>query len=107
MLAANVNLQVWLDTVPGTHPAVIIPYVRSPQDSIVQYRLTVVRRGPGGSSAIGQSGEVQAAADHATALSRFSLNVGAQDECRIEITIIAGDHATGSHGTYRFDCPRG
>jgi len=103
MLAANVNLQVWLDTVPDTHPAVVIPYVRSPRDGRVEYQMTVIKHGPGGASNIGQSGEVQAAANHPTALSKFSLNVGVQDQCRIEITVAI----TGAPGgTYRFDCPR-
>lgn len=103
MVAADVNLQVWLDTVPGTHPAMVVPYVKSQTDSQIQYRLTVVKRGLGGSSNIGQSGQVQAQAGRPTELSRFSLNLGAHDECQIELILISNNQPAG---TYRFECPR-
>jgi hypothetical protein len=103
MMAANVNLQVWLTTVPDTRPAVVIPYVRSPRDSRLRYRVNVSKRGPGGSSTIGQGGDVQARADQPTPLSQFSVDVGARDQCHIEITLLADGQPAG---TYHFDCPR-
>lgn len=103
MAVADVNLQVWLDTVPGTHPAVVVPYVRSKEDGQIQYKLTVIKRGTGGSSNIGQSGQVQVVADRPAELSRFSINLGKHDECRIELMLIENNRPAG---TYHFDCPR-
>lgn len=102
MMAADVNLQVWLETVPDTHPSVIIPYVQAPTNGTLQYQLNTIKQGRSGSSRISQSGGVQIHANEPTALSRFSISVGKDDQCRIELILIAnGDPA----GTYNFDCP--
>lgn len=100
---ADINLQVWLETVPNTHPSVVVPYVRSQNDGTVQYQLNVTKRGSGGSSSIGQSGDVRVQAHKPTALSRFSLNVGKNDKCIIELVLVANQQPAG---TYKFDCPR-
>jgi curli production protein len=103
MIAADVNLQVWLDTVPGTQPSVVVPYVQSRVDDTVHYRLSAVRQGRGGSSAIRQSGDVRLRANKPTALTRFSLSVGRQDQCRIELILYADGKPAGA---YQFECPR-
>ncbi|CAM5782643.1 curli-like amyloid fiber formation chaperone CsgH [Castellaniella caeni] len=103
MMAADVNLQVWLDTVPGTRPSVMIPYVKSHEAGVIQYQLHATRKGAGGTSSINQSGDVRVQAGHPTALTQFSMSLGAQDQCKIELTLFANGHETG---TYQFDCPR-
>lgn len=103
MMAMDTGLQVWLDTVPGTRPSVIVPYVRSPENGTVRYQLNAVRQGRSGSSSIKQSGTVPMQADRPTALTRFSLSVGSQDQCRIELILFANGHPAG---TYTFACPR-
>jgi curli production protein len=103
MMAADANLQVWLETVPNTRPSVIIPYVRSKESGNLHYTLNAVKQGLGGSSRIGQSGGVRIQANQPTALSRFSLNVGKHDQCRIELILVENGNPAG---TYHFDCPR-
>lgn len=103
MITADVNLQVWLDTVPGTRPRVVIPYVQSRDSNSVQYQLSAVKQGRGGSSTIRQSGDVQLQANRPTALTRFSLSVGKQDQCRIELILFTNGKPAG---TYQFECPR-
>ncbi|WP_323018492.1 curli-like amyloid fiber formation chaperone CsgH [Castellaniella sp.] len=103
MLAADVNLQVWLDTLPGTHPSVIIPYVQSAEAGIVRYQLSATKQGSSGSSSIQQSGGVRLQANQPTALTRFSLSVGQQDQCKIELVLFANGNPAGA---YQFDCPR-
>lgn len=103
MITADVNLQVWLDTVPGTQPRVVIPYVQSRADDSVQYQLSAVKQGRGGSSTISQSGDVRLQANKPTALTRFSLSVGKQDQCRIELILFTNGKPAG---TYQFECPR-
>jgi curli production protein len=103
MMTADVNLQAWIETAPDTSPAMVTPFVRSPADGMLHYQIKVVKRGPAGSSSIGQSGDVAVHADQPTALSRFSLSVGAHDECTIELILVTGSRT--SH-TYHFDCPR-
>ncbi|NYT78063.1 hypothetical protein H0A71_13755 [Alcaligenaceae bacterium] len=100
---ANVNLQVWLETVPDTHPSVVVPYVRSETDGVIQYQLKVSKRGFSGVSNLGQSGDVRVQAGQPAALSRFSLNIGKNDECTIELVLFNSQHPAD---TYHFDCPR-
>lgn len=103
MTVANINLQAWLDTVAGTHPSVVIPYVKSSADGNVQYAITVQKKGPSGSSNIDQSGEVAVYAGQPAALSRFSVNVGPSDTCNIRLTLSANRQPAN---TYDFGCPR-
>ena len=103
MMAMAADLQVWLDTASNTRPAVIIPYVRSPESGTLHYQLSAVRQGQSGSSTIQQSGTVPLQADKPTALTRFSLSVGAQDQCKIELILFANGQPAG---TYQFTCPR-
>src|SRR3546814_171668 len=103
MMTADVNLQVWLETVPNTHPSVVVPYVESKEGGDVQYILKAIKQGRGGSSSIGQSGSVTVSANQPTALSRFSLSLGKSDQCRIELILVRNGNAAG---TYHFDCPR-
>lgn len=103
-MVADMDLQVWLETVANTRPSVVIPYVRSAEGGDLRYRLTAVRQGRDGSSLISQSGGVRLQAGAPTALTRFSLSIGNDDDCHIELLLIANGVASG---TYRFDCPRG
>lgn len=102
MMSADANLQVWLDTVPGTNPSVIIPYVQGPKTTTLQYWLTTIKQGRSGSSRIAQGGDVQIHAHQPTALSRFSISLGKDDTCRIELILVAQGKVAG---TYHFDCP--
>ncbi|CAM5218589.1 Curli assembly protein CsgC OS=Castellaniella defragrans OX=75697 GN=HNR28_002560 PE=3 SV=1 [Castellaniella defragrans] len=104
MMAADLNLQVWLETVPDTHPSLVIPYIRSPEDGAVQYQLAATRSGRSGTSSISQGGVVHANANQPTALSQFSLSgVESADRCTIEITLTTRQEPAK---TYRFACPR-
>ncbi|MBV2182086.1 MAG: hypothetical protein KUL86_12755 [Castellaniella sp.] len=103
MMAADTNLQAWLDTVPGTQPSVVIPYVQSRENGIVRYQLSATKQGLGGISTINQSGDVQLKANTPTALTRFSLSVGERDQCKIELVLFANGNPAGS---YQFECPR-
>lgn len=102
-MVADFNLQVWLETIPDTHPSVVIPYVKSDKNGKLDYALKAKKEGLGGSSQISQSGGVQVAANKATALSRFSISVNKEDQCQIELTFAENGKPVGS---YRFDCPR-
>ena len=102
-MAADINLQAWLETDSATHPPIVTPYVQSAQSQRIHYKILVVRKGRGGTSQIGQGGSVTAQAGLATALSQFSISVGRDDECRIELMLITDDVTDSS---YRFECPR-
>lgn len=103
MMAADLNLQVWLDSGTGAQAGMIVPYVRSPERRAIDYQIQAIKQGPSGSSRIMQSGSVDLPADRPTALTQFSMSLGARDQCRIELLIFSqGVRA----GTYRFDCPR-
>ncbi len=103
MMAADLNLQVWLDSGTGAQAGMIVPYVQSPEHRMIDYRIQAVRQGPSGTSRIMQSGSVDLPADQPTALTRFSMSIGSRDQCQIELLILSqGVQA----GTYRFACPR-
>lgn len=104
MMPADLNLHVWLDTEPDTTPAVIIPYVESDRSHQLQYRVSTVKKGTSGTSRISQGGTVTVKAGQATALTRFSLSLGANDECHIDLVLIANGIQAGS---WEFECPDG
>ncbi len=103
MMVADFNLQVWLETVPDTHPSVVIPYVKSDKSGKLEYALQAKKEGRGGSSQVSQSGGVQVVANQGTALSRFSISVSNEDKCQIELKFAENGKPVG---TYNFDCPR-
>lgn len=102
MMAADLDLRVWLETQPGTQPSVIIPYVQAAESGTLQYQLSTLKTGQGGTSRISQSGQVRMQANQPTALSRFSITFGRQDQCRIDLILV---HNGDPAGTYHFDCP--
>jgi hypothetical protein len=103
MMAADLNLQVWLDSGTGAQTGMIVPYVQSPDSRVIGYQLQAIKQGASGTSRITQSGTVELPADRPTALTQFSLSLGADDQCRIELLLFSqGVQA----GVYRFACPR-
>ena len=102
MAADNADLQVWFESEAETGRVLLVPYVRAARDIHGSYRLRVVRSGPGGHSRISQSGTIDTTAFRPQALSRLTLDVRKEDQCRIELTLKQGDEVLG---TYDFDCP--
>ncbi len=101
MLVADLDLQVWLDTIPDAQPSIMTPYVQTEKDQDLQYRLTAIREGPTGSLRLAQGGEVHAPADQPTALSQFSITLGEGDQCSINLVLLTAGQAVG---TYHFNC---
>ena len=102
-MIADMNLQAWLETNSAAHPPMVTPYIQSAESQRIRYQLYAVRKGASGTSRVGQSGAVMARAGQPTALSRFSLNVGQGDKCRIALTLVT---ARQTRKSYDFDCPR-
>ncbi|MCI2808748.1 curli-like amyloid fiber formation chaperone CsgH [Eoetvoesiella caeni] len=102
MMAADLNLQVWLETGSNTHPNVIIPYVQTPESRTLQYSLHTVKSGKQGRTEMRQAGTVTAQANVATPLVRMSITRQSQDSCHIEIVISDGQVLKK---TYSFECP--
>ncbi len=100
---ADMQMQVWLDTLRGAGPPVVVPYVQTDQDARLRYRMTVVKNGKSGHSRIAQSGTVVATAGTPREMSRLTMGVQEGDECQIEIEMLEGEQV---RGRYRFDCPR-
>lgn len=101
-MAADINLQAWLEMDTAAHPPIVTPYVQSAQSLRIDYKILVIRRGRGGSAQVGQGGSVVTRAGQASALSQFSISVGRDDECRIELTLIT----SRADSRYQFECPR-
>lgn len=102
-MIADADMNVWLETLSASQPSVIVPYVQSAADKNVSFRVKMVKEGKGGRSEVSQGGTLFVPAAKAVALGRMSVNVGAQDNCHIEVSFTeAGKPA----GEYRFDCPR-
>jgi hypothetical protein len=102
-MIADVQMQVWLDTIPGSVPAVVVPYVRTDRDARLAWRIRLVKAGPSGSSSIVQSGAVDAPAGSPRELSKVSVASQPGDACRIEIEMREG---ANERRAFRFDCPR-
>ncbi|HEX7386105.1 MAG TPA: curli-like amyloid fiber formation chaperone CsgH [Castellaniella sp.] len=103
MIVADTDLMAWLETVPDTRPVVMVPYVKSRLNATIQYQLTATRRGVTGLATIKQSGNLQLKASTPAQLTRFSLSVGSQDDCKIELVLFSHGNTLG---TYQFACPR-
>lgn len=100
---ADMQMQVWLDTIAGTRPTVVVPYVKTDHDARLTYRMKVLKAGKSGYSAINQSGTVSATAGTPKALSQLSVGLQQGDDCHIDIELLEGGQV---RGTYRFECPR-
>lgn len=94
-------VDLWLEW-KGTPAAVVIPYVRAREETLLGYRVEFTRRGAGGRSNISQGGEVVLAAGVPTALSRISVQRSAGDACSVRVTLVV----TGNEpAVASFDCP--
>jgi hypothetical protein len=102
-MMADADLQVWLDTQPGTNQVVMIPYVKSVRNMQMHYRLEVVQRSGGSTSRISQQGQVNAVAAQPMKLAHVAIGMQAGGECRVEVALSNGNR---DMGTYRFDCAR-
>jgi hypothetical protein len=103
MVPDNADLQVWFETQVEAGKVLLVPYVKTAKDTHGRYSLLVTKSGPNGNSRISQSGEMDTAAARPRALSRLTLDVRKEDQCRIELTLKQGAEVLG---TYDFDCPR-
>ncbi|SHI36688.1 curli-like amyloid fiber formation chaperone CsgH [Pollutimonas bauzanensis] len=102
-MAADSDIQVWLETFAKTQPAVIVPYVKSTENMTLRYKVRAVRQGSGGKSVLGQGGVVTIVANVPAALSRMSLNRSPADDCQIDL--ILTESGAGER-RYHFDCPK-
>jgi len=102
-MIADVQMQVWLETMPGSVPAVVVPYVRTDRDARLAYRIRLLKSGPSGSSSTIQSGAVEAQAATPRELSKVSVASQPGDACRIDIEVREGANVPRA---FRFDCPR-
>jgi hypothetical protein len=103
MVSDDAGMQVWLETQVEAGKVLVVPYVKAANETHGTYSMLVTKSGPAGNSRISQQGRVDAAAAQPVALSRLTLDVRKEDECRIELTLRQGDDVIG---TYVFDCPR-
>lgn len=102
-MMADMQMNVWLDTLRGAGAPVVVPYVQTDQDAQLRWRMSVVKKGASGQSRIHQSGTLVAAAGRPQEMSRMSVAVAPGDECAIEIEMLERGQV---RGRYRFDCPR-
>jgi hypothetical protein len=98
------RLQVWIETQPGgSGPTVVLPYVKSPQAMHVHYSLDVAKQGVGGSSRVSQQGTITAPANEPALLTRVTLGLRPEDDCRIEL-VLDDPVALTQLGRYSFKC---
>lgn len=100
-MAMDANMQVWLDTQHNVGQILVIPYVKTIKDGLVDYRMNVLQKGAAGTSRITQEGRVNAVASQPTPLARFALTRQKNGECHLELTL---QEAAGNSQTYQFDC---
>lgn len=103
MMAMDMNLQVWLETLPHARPPIVVPHVQGSFDGPLHYELSAIRRGAEGTSQVRQSGDVQMRVGQPATLSQFSISAVPADDCRIDLTLYAQGQVAGR---YQFDCPR-
>lgn len=99
----DMQTQVWLETVPGTVPALVVAYLKTDRGAQMTYRMDVANIGKAGTSHISQAGTVRAVAGEKTQLGKVSVSSQPGDDCRVAVSVREGDEDLG---TFRFDCPR-
>lgn len=100
-MVADADLQVWLDTQINVGQMVIIPYVKTVKDVLVDFRMNVIQKGAVGTSRITQEGRINAVAAKPTPLARLALGAQKNGECSVELVLREGE---GDSRTYEFDC---
>ena len=99
---ADVDLQVWLAAAGTLKPGVVIPYVQSPTNTTLKYKLTTTHSSPTGTSVIQQGGDLQLNANQPKAITEMSLQSNAVDSCNIQLHF---ENADGKQMLYSFRCP--
>lgn len=102
-MPVDTDLQVWLESLRDVRPSVVVPYVQSPVERQVDYRVRLVRKSPAGHSEISQGGTVLLSAAQPTPLGRLSVGGGVSDVCEIELILLEAGKPAARYG---FDCPR-
>ena len=101
-MAADADVQVWLDTLERTRPGAVVPYVISEESRELRYRVRAVQEGHGGRAVIGQTGTVHVFASTPAPLSLLSLNPRQGGFCEIEVVL----NGVGMKEIrYVFECP--
>ncbi|MFC3339225.1 curli-like amyloid fiber formation chaperone CsgH [Paracandidimonas soli] len=102
----DADIQVWLETVAGTQPSVIVPYVQSAGGGPLHYEIQAVREGPQGRAVIRQGSNVTLAAGKPTALSNMAISRNSGETCDIVIFITGKEGSLPESGrSYQFPCP--
>ena len=105
-MSADVDMQVWLETVENTQPRIVAPYVQSAVNRPLRYQVLTVSEGPQGRTVISQGSTITLAADQPTSLGTLSVSQTPDSQCNITITIYK-NHMQTSDGNneYEFLCP--
>lgn len=96
------NIQAWLQA-DEKRGSLITPYIRSPIQQTLQYRVRATKEGKYGRSEISQSGTITTRAQVAIPLGTISMATTPTDICRIELSLAEGGVF---FATYFLDCPR-
>lgn len=99
---ADADIQVWLEAFSRCQPCLVVPYVKTTKDVKLLYRISAVREGPTGKSAITQAGTVYAKASQKIEISRFSINHTSKDWCQINIILTKPGNLDKQ---FQFVCP--
>lgn len=102
-MAADIDLQAWLEKDSISHPPIVTPYVQSTESRRFDYKVIVISQGRGARAQLSQNGSVLAQAGQATALPPFSISVDSNEKCRVELVLITEHDAAKN---YYFDCPQ-
>jgi hypothetical protein len=100
-VSLDTDLQVWLETLAQTSPALIVPYVQSETARTLQFRWEAVRQGPQGTSRVRQRGTLMLQAGLPAALGRLQMTGSGDDVCRLEIELSESGRAPRH---YQFPC---
>lgn len=98
------GLQLWLETQPDeAGQTVMLPYVKTLQALQVRASVSVTTKGAAGSARVNQQVSLQVAAGQSTLLTRLTIGLATQDECRMEVAL--NDWVTSREvGRYRINC---
>lgn len=100
-MSMDTDIQVWLETLAQTSPALIVPYVQSDTARTLQFRWEAVQQGSQGTARIRQRGTLMLQAGQPMALGRLQLARMDDDVCRLEVELSESGQAPRH---YQFPC---
>lgn len=96
-------IEVWLEWRQRPRAAVVVPYARAQEQTVIDYRVFIQRQGASGAAQIQQSGDVVLQPHLAKALGEVLISRDPGDTCSVSVSVT--ERGQKKPTERNFDCP--